>query len=138
MSTMRFHLTSDPIALEDALSRLDTAGQGALVTFSGHIRPQDARGNPLSHMEYEAYTEMATSEMQKVFATMASRWGVSRAVVLHRVGRVEVGEPSVVIAVAAGHREEAFAACRYCIDELKRSVPLWKHEVLRLPQPQVE
>jgi len=131
-----FRLTTDPITLDDAAGRLDECDQGAVVTFSGHIRPEDAYGHPLSHMEYEAYEEMARSEMGRIFQTLQERWGVSRAVVLHRVGRVEVGEPSVVIAVASGHRPEAFAACRYCIDELKRTVPLWKHEVLQLQRRQ--
>lgn len=131
---MWFKLTTDPLSLEDATCRLNVAPHGAVVTFSGHIRPEDGRGNPLSHMEYEAYLEMAEVELDKLAATVKARWGIEELVMIHRVGRVEVGEPSVVIAVASGHRAEAFEACRYAIDELKRSVPLWKHEVLRVPQ----
>ncbi len=125
-------LTADPISIEDATCRLDLDGHGAVVTFSGHIRPHDARGNALSHMEYEAYEEMALRELDKLGQAIRQRWGVTQLAVLHRVGHVDVGEPSVVIAVAAGHRPEAFDACRFAIDELKRSVPLWKHEVLSL------
>lgn len=125
-------LTTDPISIEDATSRLDLQGHGALVTFSGHIRPEDAYGSTLSHMEYEAYEEMAKQQLQSIGETIAQRWGVRQLAILHRVGRVEVGQPSVVIAVAAGHRPEGFEACRFAIDELKRSVPLWKHEVLSI------
>ncbi len=135
---MFFKLTTDPLSVEDATSRLELDGHGALVTFSGHIRPHDAFGHPLSHMEYEAYAEMAELEMAKLAKTVAQRWGIHQLAVLHRVGRVEVNEPSVVMAVAASHRPEAFEACRYAIDELKRSVPLWKHEVLALRQVQPE
>ena len=135
---MFFKLTTDPLSLEDATSRLDLDGHGALVTFSGHIRPHDDFGHPLSHMEYEAYAEMAELELAKLAETIAQRWGIRQLAILHRVGRVEVNEPSVVIAVAAGHRPEAFDACRYAIDELKRNVPLWKHEVLALRQTQPE
>lgn len=133
---MFFKLTSERLSLEDATSRLTLDGHGALVTFSGHIRPHDDFGHPLSHMEYEAYVEMAELELAKLADTIAQRWGIRQLAILHRVGRVEVHEPSVVIAVAAGHRPEAFDACRYAIDELKRTVPLWKREVLALHQPQ--
>lgn len=129
---MFFKLTTDPISIEDATSRLDLQGNGALVTFSGHIRPKDAFGTPLSHMEYEAYEEMADLELKKIVETIERRWGIKQLAILHRVGRVEVGQPSVVIAVAAGHRPEGFEACRFAIDELKRLVPLWKHEVLSI------
>lgn len=132
---MLFKLTNGPISLEDATSRLTVTKQGALVTFSGHVRPEDTHGNTLSHMEYEAYTEMAELELNKIIATIKSRWSITGVAILHRIGRVEVNEPSVVIAVTAGHRPEAFEACRYAIDELKRTVPLWKHEVLAMPQP---
>ncbi len=135
---MHFKLTTDPISIEDATSRLSQDGNGALVTFSGHIRPEDSFGNNLSHMEYEAYVEMAEMELQKIADTIEKRWGITELVMLHRTGRVEVNEPSVVIAVAAGHRPEGFEACRFAIDELKRTVPLWKHEVLAIPQTQSE
>lgn len=135
---MYYKLTTDPISIEDATSRLNQDGNGALVTFSGHIRPEDSFGNNLSHMEYEAYAEMAELELQKIADTIEKRWGVTELVMLHRTGRVEINEPSVVIAVAAGHRPEAFEACRFAIDELKRTVPLWKHEVLAIAQAQSE
>jgi len=135
---MYFKLTTDPISIEDATSRLNQDGNGALVTFSGHIRPEDSFGNNLSYMEYEAYAEMAELELQKIADTIERRWGITQLVMLHRTGRVEINEPSVVIAVAAGHRPEGFDACRFAIDELKRTVPLWKHEVLAIVQSQSE
>lgn len=135
---MYYKLTTNPISIEDATSRLNQDGNGALVTFSGHIRPEDSFGNNLSHMEYEVYAEMAELELQKIADTIEKRWGVTELVMLHRTGRVEINEPSVVIAVAAGHRPEAFEACRFAIDALKRTVPLWKHEVLAIVQAQSE
>jgi molybdopterin synthase catalytic subunit len=125
-----FRLTQDPICIEDGTRQLNLDGNGAVVTFSGHIRPQDAGGQLLSHMDYEAYEEMAEPEARKIADTIREKWGIEQLAVIHRYGRVDVGEPSVVIAVASGHRPEAFDACRYAIDELKRTVPLWKNEVI--------
>ncbi|MCS6902981.1 MAG: molybdenum cofactor biosynthesis protein MoaE [Candidatus Bipolaricaulota bacterium] len=127
---MYIQITSRPISLEDALGRLDLRGCGGLVTFSGVARPTDAQGRKLSHLEYEAYTEMAYSEIEKICREIERRWRVTQIAILHRVGRVEIGEPSVIIAVAAEHRAEAFAACRYAIDTLKETVPIWKREQL--------
>ncbi len=126
---MYIEITSRPIALSDALARLDLQGLGGLVTFAGITRPHDAQGRSLSHLEYEAYTEMAQTETEKICQEIAQRWGVTQIAILHRVGRVEIGEPSVIIAVAAEHRAEAFAACRYAIDRLKETVPIWKREL---------
>ncbi|MCI2429997.1 molybdenum cofactor biosynthesis protein MoaE [Candidatus Acetothermia bacterium] len=125
---MYIEITARPISLEEALVRLDLTGRGGLVTFSGIARPTDAQGQKLSHLEYEAYTEMAHSEIEKIGREIEHRWGVTQIAILHRVGRVEIGEPSVIIAVAAEHRAEAFAACRYAIDTLKKTVPIWKRE----------
>ena len=96
--------------------------------FSGVVR-NEARGREVVRLEYEAYDAMARSEMERIFATMRARFGVERARVVHRTGACAIGEPAVVIAVAAGHRGAAFDACRYCIDALKESVPIWKREV---------
>jgi molybdopterin synthase catalytic subunit len=125
-----FSLTKDPICIEDATRQLNLDGNGAVVTFSGHIRSEDSHGQQLSHMDYEAYEEMAEPEARKIAATIHEKWGIDQVALIHRYGRVEVGEPSVVIAVASGHRPEAFDACRFAIDELKRTVPLWKNEVI--------
>ncbi|GBC76086.1 Molybdopterin synthase catalytic subunit [bacterium HR07] len=126
---MYIEITGRPISLEDVLEKLDMRGLGGLVTFAGVARPTDAQGRPLSHLEYEAYTEMAYAEIEKLCREIEHRWGVTQIAVLHRVGRVEIGQPSVIIAVASTHRAEAFAACRYAIDTLKERVPIWKKEV---------
>jgi molybdopterin synthase catalytic subunit len=123
-------ISARPISVADALEQLDLNGLGGLVAFAGIARPTDSQGRALSHLEYEAYTEMAYAEIEKICREIERRWGVTQIAVLHRVGRVEIGEPSVVIAVASEHRAEAFAACRYAIDALKETVPIWKKEVL--------
>lgn len=125
---MYIEITAHPISLHDALARLDLKGLGGLVIFSGIARPTDGQGRRLSHLEYEAYREMAQTEIEKICREVAQRWGVTQIAILHRVGRVEIGEPSVIVAVAAEHRAEAFAACRYAIDTLKETVPIWKIE----------
>jgi len=124
-----FELTTEPVCIERATRRLNLEGNGAVVTFSGHIRPHDAEGKSLSHMDYEAYQEMAEPEARKIADTIKQRWRITEVALLHRYGRVQVGEPSVVIAVASKHRAEAFEACRYAIDQLKQTIPLWKTEV---------
>jgi molybdopterin synthase catalytic subunit len=88
-----------------------------------------ARGRPIRHLEYEAYPEMAVREMDKISAEAARRWPGTRVAIGHRSGHLEVGELAVVIAAAAPHRAEAFDACRFAIDTLKQSVPIWKKEV---------
>jgi molybdopterin synthase catalytic subunit len=113
----------------DAVARL-VAGPdcGGLVTFHGAVRDR-ARGRAIRHLEYEAYPEMAESEMEKVCAEAEARWPGARVAIAHRVGRLEIGELAVVVAAAAPHRDAAFAAARYAIDVLKERVPIWKKEV---------
>lgn len=127
---MYIEITERAISTEDALKKLDLKGLGGLVTFSGIVRPTDREGRPLSHLEYEAYTEMACAEIEKICREIERRWGVTQIAMVHRVGRVEIGEPSVIIAAAAEHRAEAFAACHYLIDTLKETVPIWKKEAM--------
>lgn len=126
---MHIEITEQSISIEGALKKLNLKGLGGLVTFAGVVRPSDAHGRRLSHLEYEAYTEMACAEIERICREIECRWGVTQIAILHRVGRVEIGEPSVVIATAAEHRAEAFAACQYLIDTLKKTVPIWKKEV---------
>jgi len=125
---MHVEITERKISLEDAVSKLNLKGAGAVVTFSGVIRPLE-EGKELTQMEYEAYKEMAQKEMRKIAAEIEARWGINEIAMVHRVGRVAVGEPSVIIAVAAGHRKEAFRACEYAIDKLKETVPIWKKAI---------
>lgn len=103
-------------------------GVGAVVTFTGIVREQ-SRGRTVRALVYESYGAMAQRQMETLAAEARSRWPVSDLAMLHRTGTLAVGDVSVVIAVAAPHRGEAFDACEWLIDELKRSVPIWKKEV---------
>jgi molybdopterin converting factor subunit 1 len=100
---------------------------GAICTFRGTTRESNA-GRNVIRLEYEAYEPMALSEMRKLAVRAGERWPITRIAIVHRVGLVNVGETSVAIAVAAPHRAEAFAACRFAIDRLKEVVPIWKKE----------
>ena len=98
------------------------------MIFSGVVRNQ-TDGRPVKYLEYEAHAPMAEVKMREIGRTVRSRWpGVRRIAMLHRTGRLEIGEASVLIAVSAAHRGDAFEACRYAIDTLKRTVPVWKKE----------
>jgi molybdopterin synthase catalytic subunit len=118
-------LDSDAIrALEQAVT---TAGAGGIVTFAGVVR-DNARGKRVRSLEYDAYPEMAESEMTRIAAEVARRWPESALAMAHRIGPLAIGECSVVVVAACPHRAEAFEACRYAIDTLKASVPIWKKE----------
>lgn len=120
-------ITPDPIdaaaLLRDAVSPSD----GAALLFWGVVRDEHG-GRAVSSLEYEAYAPMAEAELAAIAAEARERWGTGEIVVVHRVGRLEVGEASVAIVVAAPHRAEAYEASRYVIEELKRRVPVWKRE----------
>lgn len=123
-------ITRDPLdgeairALEEAVT---TAGSGGIVTFAGVVR-DNARGKRVRSLEYDAYPEMAESEMTRIAAEVARRWPESAIAMVHRVGPLAIGECSVVVVAACPHRAEAFEACRYAIDTLKATVPIWKKE----------
>jgi molybdopterin synthase catalytic subunit len=102
---------------------------GAVVTFHGVVREYSDSGRAVRYLEYEAYPEMAEAQMRAIGAEIKRRWDIDDVAMVHRIGRLEIGEASVVIAVAAPHRGEAFDACEYAIDTLKATVPIWKKEV---------
>ncbi|MEE8350504.1 MAG: molybdenum cofactor biosynthesis protein MoaE [Acidobacteriota bacterium] len=102
-------------------------GSGALVTFDGTVR-NHARGKTVTHLHYEAYPEMAIKELQKIRDQAMQRWPLDELSIVHRIGRMEIGESSVFIAVSSAHRGDAFEACRFAIDTLKTTVPIWKKE----------
>ena len=104
------------------------ASVGGIVTFRGVVRDTN-KGKRVRYLEYEAYPEMAEREMAAIAAEVARRWSTDRVALVHRIGRLEIGECSVVVIVACAHRAEAFEACRYAIDTLKASVPIWKKEI---------
>ena len=119
-----------PIELETLIADVARPEHGAICTFVGTTRetsPGDAR--PVVALEYEAYEAMAVPELQRIAEEVHERFAALGVAMVHRVGRVALGEPSVCIVVAAPHRGAAFDACRYAIDELKRRVPIWKREV---------
>jgi molybdopterin synthase catalytic subunit/molybdopterin converting factor small subunit len=123
-----FAVLDRPLSPDDVAARVDDPGAGGVVIFSGVVRNQ-TDGRPVKFLEYEAHAPMAESKMREIGAAIRARWtGVRRVAILHRVGRLEIGESSVLIAVSAAHRGDAFEACRYAIDTLKRSVPVWKKE----------
>jgi len=123
----RCWLAGGPLDVGDALARVAGPDAGGIVLFVGAVRDR-SRGRQIDHLEYEAYPEMAEREMERVAQEAARRWPDVRLAIGHRAGHLEVGEIAVVVAVAAPHRAEAFEACRFAIDTLKQTVPIWKKE----------
>jgi len=121
-------ITTDPLDPEAIIQAVAWPGAGAIVTFAGTVR-EIARGKRVCHLEYEAYPPAAERSFQQIAHEIRERWGIDQVAIVHRVGRVEIGQASVVIAVASPHRAEAFEACRYAIDRVKQIAPIWKKEV---------
>ena len=122
-----FELTLDPLDARRLEAAVAHKGAGAICTFTGIVR-DSSRGRSVTHLEYEAYAEMATAQMRKIGDEIAEQWSEARVAMAHRTGRLEIGEASVVVAVSCPHRAEAIAACKWGIDRLKESVPIWKKE----------
>jgi molybdopterin synthase catalytic subunit/molybdopterin converting factor small subunit len=123
-----FRLTDGPIDLAAVVREVEDDAAGGIATFVGTVRNR-SRGRDVRYLEYEAYGGMAEKVMADLAADLKARHELTEVAITHRVGRVEIGEPSVVIAVSAPHRAAALAACREAIDTLKETVPLWKKEV---------
>jgi molybdopterin synthase catalytic subunit len=124
----RYQVVTSPLSPDAAAAAVDHPGAGGIVVFSGVVR-NETGGRPVKYLEYEAHGPMAEAKMREIGDTVHARWpGVKRVAMLHRVGRLEIGESSVLIAVSAAHRGDAFEACRYAIDTLKQTVPVWKKE----------
>ena len=123
-----FRITDGPLSLEAAVAEVTDDAIGAVATFTGVVR-RESRGRRVLHLEYEVYREMAEDVMGQIAARLQEEHEIRAVAIHHRVGRVEVGEPSVVIAVSAPHRSAALAACAEAINTLKESVPIWKKEV---------
>jgi molybdopterin synthase catalytic subunit/molybdopterin converting factor small subunit len=116
-----------PLDLGAVVAEVETDDAGAIATFTGTVRRR-SRGRDVVHLEYEAYAEMAEQVMADLAGELERRYDLCHVAMHHRVGRVDIGEASVVIAVSAPHRHDALAACREAIDTLKKTVPLWKKE----------
>jgi len=123
-----FELTTDPIDISAVARRVVPPECGATVTLDGYVR-KFTKGRETLPLVYEAYEPMALKEMQKLIEQAKRDFEISNVGIVHRLGRLGIGETSVVISVAAPHRRAAFAACEWLIRELKRTVPIWKKEV---------
>jgi molybdopterin synthase catalytic subunit len=123
-----FRVTDKPIDLQDLIDYVTDPEAGAVATFIGTTRNNN-EGRKVIALDYEAYPEMAEKELARLGEEAKKRWQICRMAIVHRVGPVQITEPSVIIAVSAAHREAAFAACRFAIEEIKKTVPIWKKEV---------
>jgi molybdopterin synthase catalytic subunit/molybdopterin converting factor small subunit len=123
-----FLLSEEPLSLDRVVAEVRSDDAGAIATFTGTTRIH-SRGRTVTHLDYEAYEGMAEQVMEEIADALRARYGLTAVAIHHRIGRVSIGETSVVIAVSAPHRQDALAACKDAIDELKERVPLWKKEV---------
>ena len=120
-------LQEEPILPAELVDLVAHDGAGAVTLFVGTVRDHN-QGRRVRHMEYHGYPERARSEMERLEQQALERFEISGIALVHRTGRLEIGEASVAIAVAAAHRDDAFRACRFIIDTLKQTVPIWKKE----------
>jgi molybdopterin synthase catalytic subunit/molybdopterin converting factor small subunit len=123
-----FVVTEEPLSVEQVVAEVRDDGAGAIATFIGAPRNR-SRGRDVLYLDYEAYEGMAEAMLERLAADLTKRYELKGVAIHHRVGRVEIGEASVVIAVSAAHRTDALAACQEAIEILKAEVPLWKKEV---------
>ncbi len=122
-----FSLTGEPLEPERYRESLADAAAGGYASFEGRVRDR-SDGKRVRHLEYEAFESLAIKEGARIVREAIERFGVSRAACVHRVGDLAIGDVTVWVGVSSAHRDEAFAACRYIIDEVKRRVPIWKKE----------
>ena len=129
---MKYHskLQHESIDIQSVEGLVRSNTNGAYVTFNGEVRNHSKQQEVL-HLEFEAYDSMAIKEMDKLLIRSAENWDIKSAAIVHRLGKVSIGESAVVIVVGSSHRKEAFEACQFLIDELKNSVPIWKKEFMQ-------
>jgi molybdopterin synthase catalytic subunit len=121
-------VTQDPLDVEGLIGLVsDGGGHGAVASFIGVVRNSNL-SRRVTHLEYEAYKPLAVKALDQICAEAGREWPGVRLAVHHRIGRLAIGEASIVIAAASAHRAQAFAACRYVIERVKQIVPVWKHE----------
>ena len=118
------HLTRHPILLDDLLAEVQGPERGGTCVFVGTVR----NDSDITGIEYSAYEGMAVGEIERILGEAQEKWADARVVLQHRLGLIPVGEASIVIAAAAPHRDDAFAACRFVIEEVKKRLPVWKKE----------
>jgi molybdopterin synthase catalytic subunit len=124
---MRVEILDSVLPVAEVIEAIKAGEDGAVCVFDGIVR-NNTRGRETLYLDYEAYREMALTQMRGLADEAIARFGVRDVALLHRLGRLEVGESSVLIAVASAHRAQAFEACRWLIDTLKKQVPIWKRE----------
>ena len=123
-----FQVTNRPIDLNDLVRFVTDPEAGAVATFIGTTRNNN-EGRKVIALDYEGYPEMAEKELRRIGEDAKTKWPICRMAIRHRLGPVQIGEASVIIAVSSAHRDAAFAACRFAIEEIKKTVPIWKKEV---------
>ncbi len=123
-----FKITTDVITGAEVREAVEGPDAGAVVLFFGTVR-NNTDGRPVNCLEYEAYPPMAEKKMSEIAQEISDKWGLDRVAMVHRVGRLEIGEVSVAVAVASPHRKDGFEACKYAMDRLKQIVPIWKREI---------
>ena len=123
-----FKITSEPLDPEEITAQVRKDSNGAVITFLGTTR-DFSEGRDVEYLEYEAYQPMAEQTLQQIADELREKWGIDDFAVAHRVGRVDIGEISLVVALASPHRQEAFEAGGYIVDRIKQIVPIWKKEV---------
>jgi MoaE-MoaD fusion protein len=127
MPDSRFRVTADPLDVNVVSSIIASPDCGAVTLFVGLVRDENG-GRRVLWLEYEAYEPLAVKAFARIDEEAGERWPSIGLAIHHRIGRLEIGEPSVVIAAASPHRADAFAACRYAIERIKQIAPIWKHE----------
>ena len=120
-------IQKEPIDIALVMNEAGSDSDGAVVSFIGRAR-NNSNGKPVLYLEYEAYGEMARKQLQKVIDDAAARWALGSCMLVHRIGRVNVGEASIIIAASSPHRNEAFQAVQFIIDTIKKQIPIWKKE----------
>ena len=123
-----FKITADVITGTEVREAVEAPDAGAVVLFFGTVR-NNTDGRPTKHLEYEAYPPMAEKKMAEIAREISDKWGIHRVAMIHRIGKLEIGEVSVAVAVASPHRKDGFEACQYAMNRLKQIVPIWKREV---------
>jgi molybdopterin synthase catalytic subunit len=123
-----FRVTKGPIDLQELVRYVTDPEAGAIATFIGTTRNNND-GRTVIALDYDGYVAMAEKELARIGEDAKKRWQICRMAIVHRLGPVQITEASVVIAVSSGHRDAAFAACRFAIEEIKKTVPIWKKEV---------
>jgi len=126
--SVNIHISATPLDIQSCINWVMSPECGGIDVFIGTVRDA-TKGKPVTKLEFEAYESMALNEMKKIAADVLQKWPVQKILIHHRTGTLAIGEVPVVIAVAAAHRAAAFDACRYTIDTLKETVPIWKKEI---------